>query len=67
MTVASCTSGFYWDNTTGLCEADCGKWSALSGGAGLAWVTPVIIVLNTLQVIGAVVVVVLSCIHRDKV
>ncbi len=66
MTVTGCTSGFYWTNSTGRCEADCGEWSALPGGGALVWVTPVVIVLNALQVIGAAVVVVLAYIHCDR-
>ena len=56
-----CSKDFFLDETSGLCEAECGEWSQLPDTTA-AWFHPLIIMSYLLQILGAVVVVILSCI-----
>ena len=57
-----CSKDFYLDETSGLCEAECGEWSQLSD-ATAAWFHPFITVVLLFQMVVVVVVVILSCIN----
>ncbi len=65
LNVTECSPDFYLDDSSGLCRPECGEFFQLSDQTA-AWLHPLIIVTLIIQILGGVLLLVVSCINYKQ-